>query len=70
MWETLYCKGDFPEPRKNHIAVLIGCQILIHGGINSFSKSLKDSIILDLCKFFFYIFHSIFFFSQISMDKL
>jgi len=51
VWETLYCKGDMPQARKNHIAVLVGCQILIHGGMNSFSKCLKDSFILDLCIF-------------------
>lgn len=45
---TLFCKGDMPEARKNHIAVIVGNQILIHGGMSSFSKCLKDVWILDL----------------------
>ena len=49
-WNTLHCKGDTPEARKNHIGVLVGSQVLVHGGTNSFSKCLKDAIILDLCK--------------------
>ena len=47
-WSTLHCKGDTPEARKNHIGVLVGTHVLIHGGTNSFSKCLKDSTILDL----------------------
>lgn len=46
----MFCKGDMPEARKNHIAVIVGNQILIHGGMNSFSKCLKDAWILDLSK--------------------
>lgn len=49
-WKTLYCKGNTPEPRRNHIAVIVGNTILFHGGMNSFSKCLNDAAILDLCK--------------------
>lgn len=51
-WSTLHCKGDTPEARKNHIGVLVGTHVLIHGGTNSFSKCLKDAIILDLGKYY------------------
>lgn len=53
-WKTIFCKGDTPEARKNHISVLVGSQILIHGGLNSFSKCLKDAVILDLGFFLFW----------------
>ena len=32
----------FPESRKNHIAELIGCQMLIHGGLNENNEVLND----------------------------
>ena len=62
---SLFCRGETPEARKNHIAVLIGHQILIHGGLNSFSKYLKDSHILDLGKFLY----KIFFYSLLKIEK-
>ena len=38
----------FPEPRKNHIAELIGNQMLIHGGLNESNDVLNDCYFLNL----------------------
>ena len=38
----------FPEPRKNHIAELIGCQMVIHGGLNETNEILNDCYYLNL----------------------
>jgi len=38
----------FPEPRKNHIAELIGNQMLIHGGLNESNEILNDCYFLNL----------------------
>jgi len=38
----------FPEPRKNHIAELIGSQMLIHGGINENNEILNNCYYLNL----------------------
>ena len=37
-----------PEPRRNHIAELLGNQIFIHGGITNSNEVLGDSFILNL----------------------
>ena len=37
-----------PEPRRNHIAELLGNQILIHGGITHSNEVLNDCFILNL----------------------
>ena len=37
-----------PEPRRNHIAELVGNQIFIHGGITNSNEVLNDSFILNL----------------------
>ena len=37
-----------PEPRRNHIAELIGGQIFIYGGINKSNEILNDSYLLNL----------------------
>ena len=41
-------EGDHPENRRNHIAVLVGVQMLIHGGINEDGKVLNDTYLLSL----------------------
>ena len=38
----------FPEPRKNHIAELIGNHMLIHGGLNESNEILNDCYLLNL----------------------
>ena len=38
----------FPEPRKNHIAELIGNQMLIHGGLSESNEILNDCYFLNL----------------------
>ena len=38
----------FPEPRKNHIAELIGNHMLIHGGLNESNEILNDCYFLNL----------------------
>ena len=40
--------GIMPEPRKNHIAELIGNQMLIHGGISENNQVLGDCFFLNL----------------------
>ena len=40
--------GIVPEPRKNHIAELIGNQMLIHGGINENNQVVGDCYYLNL----------------------
>jgi len=40
--------GERPENRKSHIAVFVGTQMLIHGGINETGKVLNDAYILNL----------------------
>ena len=37
-----------PEPRRNHIAELLGGQIFIYGGINNSNEILNDSYLLNL----------------------
>ena len=37
-----------PEPRKNHIAELVGNQMLIHGGINENNQVVGDCYYLNL----------------------
>ena len=39
--------GERPENRRNHIAIFIGSQMLIHGGINENDKVLSDSYLLN-----------------------
>ena len=40
--------GEKPENRKSHIAVFIGPQMLIHGGINADGKILDDSYLFNM----------------------
>ena len=40
--------GESPENRRNHIAVFIGSQMLIHGGINESGKVLNDTHLLSI----------------------
>ena len=40
--------GDKPENRKSHIAVFIGNQMLIHGGINEEGKVLDDTYLFNM----------------------
>ena len=40
--------GEKPENRKSHIAVFIGTQMLIHGGINVDGKILDDSYLFNM----------------------
>ena len=40
--------GDKPENRKSHIAVFIGNQMLIHGGINDEGKVLDDTYLFNM----------------------
>ena len=40
--------GEKPENRKSHIAVFIGPQMLIHGGINVDGKILDDSYLFNI----------------------
>ena len=41
-------KLNCPEPRRNHIAVLIDEQIFIHGGVNDNDEILNDCYLLNL----------------------
>ena len=41
-------RGIGPEPRKNHIAELVGNQMFIHGGINDNNEVLSDCSYLNL----------------------
>ena len=43
---TIY--GEKPENRKSHIAVFVGPQMLIHGGINEEGKTLDDSYLFNM----------------------
>ena len=43
---TIY--GEKPENRKSHIAVFVGAQMLIHGGINEEGKILDDSYLFNM----------------------
>ena len=40
--------GEKPENRKSHIAVFVGSQMLIHGGINDEGKILEDSYLFNI----------------------
>ena len=40
--------GEKPENRKNHIAVFLGNQMFIHGGINEEGKILDDSYLFNI----------------------
>ena len=40
--------GESPENRRNHIAVFVGTQMLIHGGINDYGKVLNDTHLLNI----------------------
>ena len=41
-------QGERPENRRNHIAIFIGNQMLIHGGINENGKVLNDTYLLSV----------------------
>ena len=41
-------QGESPEKRRNHIAIFIGSQMLIHGGINENGKILNDTYLLNV----------------------
>ena len=56
-WLDVYSLNDYsynspeteklsPEPRKNHIAELLGSQMFIHGGINESNEILNDCFLL------------------------
>ena len=40
--------GEKPENRKSHIAIFVGTQMLIHGGINVDGKILDDSYLFNM----------------------
>ena len=40
--------GEKPENRKSHIAIFVGTQMLIHGGINAEGKILDDSYLFNM----------------------
>ena len=40
--------GDKPENRKSHIAVFVGAQMLVHGGINDEGKILDDTYLFNM----------------------
>ena len=40
--------GEKPENRKSHIAIFVGTQMLIHGGINEFGRVLDDTVLLNM----------------------
>ena len=40
--------GEKPENRKSHIAIFVGTQMLIHGGINADGKILNDSYLFNM----------------------
>ena len=46
--------GERPENRRNHIALLVGAQMLIHGGINDNGKILNDTHILSITQLKWY----------------
>ena len=43
--------GEKPENRKSHIAIFVGSQMLIHGGINDEGKVLDDAYLFNLHTF-------------------
>lgn len=47
-WKRVKCGGDYLEPRKKHAGVVLGKSLLVHGGVNSFEKYLKDWMLLSL----------------------
>ena len=48
--KIIYCPiyGEKPENRKSHIAIFVGTQMLIHGGINEEGKVLDDTVLLNM----------------------
>ena len=40
--------GEKPENRKSHMAIFVGTQMLIHGGINADGKILNDSYLFNM----------------------
>ena len=41
-------QGEFVEPRRNHIGVIVGRHLLVHGGIDTSGTYLSDIKILNL----------------------
>ena len=50
-YSSNFLNGDSPENRRNHIAIFIGAQMFIHGGINENGKVLNDSYLLNIHQF-------------------
>lgn len=46
--------GDILEPRRNHVACVIGSKMIVHGGQNSANKYLNDLWHFDLGFIFLY----------------
>lgn len=47
-WQRKICRGDAIESRRNHTATMLGDNMIVIGGLNSFEKCPKDLVYLDL----------------------
>ena len=47
-WRRLQCFGEAVEPRRNHVAVIVGKHMLTYGGVNSYGELLGDLKALSL----------------------
>lgn len=47
-WRLIKQSGAFVQARRNHVAVIFGRYMLIHGGINTYGEYLNDIKVLNL----------------------
>ena len=47
-WRTVHCRGEVPEPRYGHSALLVGSRMFVFGGKGAGGRLLRDVRFLDL----------------------
>ena len=47
-WKVFRPEGRTPEPRRNHSAAIVGCSMIVYGGINNNSDTLADLHLVNL----------------------
>ncbi|KRX05522.1 Galactose oxidase/kelch, beta-propeller [Pseudocohnilembus persalinus] len=50
-WNQAQCSHIFLQQRRNHIAEIVGKNLIVHGGVNMMDRIIEDVWILDLVTF-------------------
>lgn len=49
-WKNAKTYGEFIEPRRNHIAAIVGKNMILHGGVAGNGLYLSDLVTLNFSK--------------------